>query len=478
MRRAPHRATPRAIFPVGGCSSGSSFTPHERMRARLGPSAEFVRVALALATFAAASSCSAPEPARTNAPALEPPRVEPTPNSARRPRAGEIGPARLIRSLDDGAGEWATQPLVVLLKGEARKRVHLAQIDVTSLEVELGPELPLEAEERDSTCSVPDWDGDGRSDVAVASTSLEIVSSATGAVLTHHEGVQRVLGLAAALEPGAARGLLVDLGPRARARYGVVQRDGSMTTSSAFAPPVGDLWPVGDLDLDGVGDYVEQRVAKFSLPRWRLLPALLRVRSGATGAELVRLDESVLVGLGVDLELHVPGFDADRDGTPDVFALRRDDDVGLIESFAWCSGATGRLRAQLPVFRADSALQRAHHGAPPLRIPDRNSDGVDDLVLAVATWRLPFCENLPALQFLSGATLVTLGTTEIPGWLTPENCIVKLQRCGPEGGPGLLVVTSGDALNPPTDLSRHWRSIDSNAALVGFDGRVLLRRGL
>lgn len=478
MRRAPHRATPRAIFPVGGCSSGSSFTPHERMRARLGPSAEFVRVALALATFAAASSCSAPEPARTNAPALEPPRVEPTPNSARRPRAGEIGPARLIRSLDDGAGEWATQPLVVLLKGEARKRVHLAQIDVTSLEVELGPELPLEAEERDSTCSVPDWDGDGRSDVAVASTSLEIVSSATGAVLTHHEGVQRVLGLAAALEPGAARGLLVDLGPRARARYGVVQRDGSMTTSSAFAPPVGDLWPVGDLDLDGVGDYVEQRVAKFSLPRWRLLPALLRVRSGATGAELVRLDESVLVGLGVDLELHVPGFDADRDGTPDVFALRRDDDVGLIESFAWCSGATGRLRAQLPVFRADSALQRAHHGAPPLRIPDRNSDGVDDLVLAVATWRLPFCENLPALQFLSGATLVTLGTTEIPGWLTPENCIVKLQRCGPEGGPGLLVVTSGDALNPPTDLSRHWRSIDSNAALVGFDGRVLLRRRL
>jgi hypothetical protein len=338
--------------------------------------------------------------------------------------------------------------------------------------------LPLEAEERDSTCSVPDWDGDGRSDVAVASTSLEIVSSATGAVLTHHEGVQRVLGLAAALEPGAARGLLVDLGPRARARYGVVQRDGSMTTSSAFAPPVGDLWPVGDLDLDGVGDYVEQRVAKFSLPRWRLLPALLRVRSGATGAELVRLDESVLVGLGVDLELHVPGFDADRDGTPDVFALRRDDDVGLIESFAWCSGATGRLRAQLPVFRADSALQRAHHGAPPLRIPDRNSDGVDDLVLAVATWRLPFCENLPALQFLSGATLVTLGTTEIPGWLTPENCIVKLLRCGPEGGPGLLVVTSGDALNPPTDLSRHWRSIDSNAALVGFDGRVLLRRGL
>jgi hypothetical protein len=478
MRRAPHPATPGVMFPVGGCSSGSSFTPHERMRARLGPSAEFVRVALALATFAAASSCSAPEPARTNAPALEPPRVEPTPNSARRPRAGEIGPARLIRSLDDGAGEWATQPLVVLLKGEARKRVHLAQIDVTSLEVELGPELPLEAEERDSTCSVPDWDGDGRSDVAVASTSLEIVSSATGAVLTHHEGVQRVLGLAAALEPGAARGLLVDLGPRARARYGVVQRDGSMTTSSAFAPPVGDLWPVGDLDLDGVGDYVEQRVAKFSLPRWRLLPALLRVRSGATGAELVRLDESVLVGLGVDLELHVPGFDADRDGTPDVFALRRDDDVGLIESFAWCSGATGRLRAQLPVFRADSALQRAHHGAPPLRIPDRNSDGVDDLVLAVATWRLPFCENLPALQFVSGATMVTLGTTEIPGWLTPENCIVKLQRCGPEGGPGLLVVTSGDALNPPTDLSKHWRSIDSNAALVGFDGRVLLRRGL
>jgi hypothetical protein len=91
---------------------------------------------------------------------------------------------------------------------------------------------------------------------------------------------------------------------------------------------------------------------------------------------------------------------------------------------------------------------------------------------------LPFCENLPALQFVSGATMVTLGTTEIPGWLTPENCIVKLQRCGPEGGPGLLVVTSGDALNPPTDLSKHWRSIDSNAALVGFDGRVLLRRGL
>ncbi|MBL8801389.1 MAG: hypothetical protein JNN27_05310 [Planctomycetes bacterium] len=384
----------------------------------------------------------------------------------------------MVRSLDDGAAELSAQPLVVLLKGETRKRVHLAQIDVASLEVELGPELPLEAEERDSTCSVPDWDGDGRSDVAVASTSLEIVSSATGAVLARHEGVRRVLGLAAAPEPGAARGLLVDLGPRAHGRYCVVQRDGSMTASSAFGSPVGDLWPAGDLDLDGVSDYVEQRGAKFSLPRWRLLPAMLGIRSGATGAELVRLDASVLGGVGVDLELHVPGFDADRDGTPDVFALRRDDDVGLIESFAWCSGATGRLRAQLPVFRAGSALQRAHHGAPPLRIPDRDSDGVDDLVLAVATWRLPFCENLPALQFVSGATLVTLGTTEIPGWLTPENCFVKLKRCGAEGGPGLLVVTSGDALNPPTDLSRHWRSIDSNAALVGFDGRVLLRRRL
>lgn len=448
------------------------------MSARLGPSAEYARVAFALATFAAASSCSAPEPARTIAPALEPPRVEPTPASTRKPRPGEIGPARLIRSLDDGAGELSAQALVVLLKGEARKRVHLAQIDVTSLEVELGPELPLEAEECDSTCSVPDWDGDGRSDVAVASTSLEIVSSATGAVLARHEGVRRVLGLAAALEPGAVRGLLVDLGPRAHGRYCVVQRDGSMTASSAFGPPVGDLWPAGDLDLDGVSDYVELRGAKFSLPRWRLLPALLGIRSGATGAELVRLDASVLDGVGVDLELHVPGFDADRDGRPDVFALRHDDDVGLIQSFAWCSGATGRLRAQMPVFRADSALQRAHHGAPPLRIPDRDSDGVDDLVLAVATWRLPFCENLPALQFVSGATLVTLGTTELPGWLTPQNCSVKLRRCGPEGGPGLLVVTSGNALNPPTDLSTHWRSIDSSAALVGFDGRVLLRRGL
>lgn len=472
-----HRATPLAIFRVE-FFSGSSISPNERMSACLGTTSECARVAFALATFAAASSCSAPEPALTNAPALEPSRVELTPNFTRKPRPGEIGPARLVRSLDDRAGEWPAQPLVVVLKGEARKRVHLAQIDVTSLEVELGPELPLQAEDSDSTCSVPDWDGDGRSDVAVSGDSLEIVSSATGAVLARHEGVRRVLGLAAALEPGAARGLLVDLGPRARARYGVVQRDGSMAASKAFSAPVGDLWPVGDLDLDGVGDYVEQRVAKFSLPRWRLLPALLCVRSGASGAELVRLDASVLDGVGVDLELHVPGFDADRDGTPDVFALRHDDDVGLIRSFAWCSGATGRLRAQLPVFRAGSALQRAHHGAPPLRIPDRDSDGVDDLVLAVATWRLPFCENLPALQFVSGAKLVTLGTTEIPGRFTPQNCIVKLQRCGPDGAPGLLVVTSGDALNPPTDLSKHWRSIDSNAALVGFDGRVLLRRGL
>jgi len=442
------------------------------MSARFAPSAEFARVVFALVAAASPLSCSAPELSRTNEP------TNAAPLTARRPRAGEVGPARLIRSLEDGAGQWPTQPMVVLLKGEAHKRVHLAHIDVISLELELGPQLPLEAEDRDSTCSVPDWDGDGRSDVAVVNKALEIVSSATGAVLARHEGVRRVLGLSAALEHGAPRGLLVDRGPRSRGRYGVVQRDGSVTVSSVFAATVGTLWPVGDLDLDGVGDQVEERVERLSLLQSKFLPATLRVLSGATGAELVRLDESELAGVGVDLELHAPGVDADGDGTPDLFALSHDGDVGLIDWLALYSGATGRLLAHRPMFRLDSELHRVHEGAAPVLILDRNSDGVDDLVLAVSTWSLPFRENRPALLFLSGATLAELGVSEIPGWFTPENCVVKLQRCGLDGAPGFLVVTSGDALNAPTDLSNYWRSLDSSAALVGFDGRLLLRRNL
>jgi len=328
--------------------------------------------------------------------------------------------------------------------------------------------------------AIADLDGDGRRDLAIAAPeratanatpgALELWSTATGALLRKHDNATTpAFGSAVAATPdldgdgvgdylsscttpgAGSAGMVALLSGKSGALLHAAQPPVS-TTSYGFA-----LQEIGDVDLDGVGDYVvgdPERTGNGIL-------GAAEVRSGATGALIQTLTDLFQVGKTA-WSLARCG-DLDGDGRADVILGNPTwYSVGLVWDGRVIakSAATGNL-----IWKTTTNFQTEWLGAAISPAGDLDGDGDDDLVVGELERG-----DLVALDLLTGARVAawTLGD------FATEFTEGGLDATADADGDGVNDVLCGLPFAAATDQhaeAGHWIVFDVPSATNRLEGR-------